>query len=167
MRFKNIGKLFGIGAIALVMAGCGGGGGGTSVGSTPPTPPVEPAPPAYTPGGPNDAMMEEHMIIIMYNYPVEVCRDPATKEKMEKSLNFNPETPIVVILQVESNDIDCGTYGRVYADGTCLQGDMSLDPPFEEYDTSCVMGWSYSKNEGLDIEETVSILEDVALEALE
>ncbi len=34
MRFQNIGKLFGIGTIALVVAGCGGGGGGG--GSTPP-----------------------------------------------------------------------------------------------------------------------------------
>ncbi len=162
MRLQNIGKLFGIVTIVLVIAGCGGGS--SSGSSTPVAPPAEPAPPAYTPGGPDDAMVEKDYIVIYYNYSAEVCRDPATREAFEKQAKGYL---VNYLLQVESNTVDCDTYGRDVL-SYCVSDDLSLVPPYEKYNTSCVVGADWGPEvQTLDIEEKVSILEDVAMEALE
>ncbi len=163
MRLQNIGKLFGIGVIALVVAGCGGGGGG---GSTP----VEPAPPP----APVDPMTEKDVVLIIYNYPEDVCLSSTLREKMENlsadSSNF--------LFYVENNNIGCGTYGKnpsITEKGGCMTEDASDSYPYTKYDTSCVVGYdtdlvagisTNTEFQALDIEEKVSILNDSALEAL-
>ncbi len=170
MRFQNVGKLFGIGAIALVVAGCGGGGGS----STPVVPPAEPAPPAE----PVDPMTEKSNIGIIYNTPAEVCMDPDLQEKMRnsdvRSSNF--------LFRVEDNNVGCGTYGKVNgvnADSAevCVTSDASDRYPYKKYDTSCVFGYDFNPDaavattnaeylRGVDIDEKSELLMDTILEAL-
>lgn len=119
MRVGNIVKIVMVGAIALVVAGCGGGGGGT-------TTPVQPVPP-------DGSMLEKEFITITLHSPAATCGNDDLREQG-------------YIFSVESNSIACADYGRtdgIYtAKGACSVDDLaSSDPSFNQHDTSCVMGF--------------------------
>ena len=107
-----------VGSVALFTA-CGGGGGSSD--------PVEQV----------DPMTLKDGVSIIYHYPAEVCTSTLLREELQ------PSVPSIsdLLIRVESNDVICATYGKT--DGVnCQTQDMVLiDPNYEQYDTSCVIGF--------------------------
>lgn len=108
-----------VSVLSLGLTGCGGGG-STSV-------PVDPVDPMTTRDG----------VFIMYHYPAEVCLSDLLLNELKITL---PEATNW-LLRVESNDVNCATYGKT--DGVdCATEDYVLtDPNAIQYDTSCVVGF--------------------------
>lgn len=107
-------------ASIIGLTGCGGGGSSTSV-------PVESV----------DPMTTKDLVAIIYHYPAEVCLSDTLLAELKAAI---PEA-INWLIRVESNNVNCATYGKT--DGVdCETDDLVLtDPTAIQYDTSCVMGF--------------------------
>ena len=103
-----------------------------------------------------EIMSKKDGVVILYSYPADICSDSYTKKALERKKSVKN-----VILQVESNDVTCDTYGKRYP--MC---DVSYD--YISGDKSCVIGFDLDinrKTEGLSILDEENLFEKMIIEA--
>lgn len=114
-----------IGAVlssAFMFVGCGGGRGGSS-----------------TPSSSVDPMTLRSGIFIFYHSPEDICLSGELTRDLAEAGGRN------IITRVESNNVNCATYGKVEAvvvgGEACVLHDMiDFDPSYSSVATSCVIG---------------------------